>query len=326
MMNAATKAKKQRAISMEPLRLFLDFGNHSLKYIYEGDTKPKSIRAWRFDQFGEFKSRRHVGTEQSPVVCTKGNIYFFGDEARLQGEVVENVKGNKADQVCPGFLAAIDSRVHGKQLKITMTVPNLELFEATALADTRKKLLGSWDIIRNGEEISFTVIDLEVEQEGLGSFYMAKDQGLLKEGLTLLIDLGCGTAISAIFNAEGKAIKQKTLEDVGMIDLCKRIADGLSDRLTETPKERLIMQGIEDGTYSYGTTGVDFTDLFEQNSKVWLKRIMDTFISEYSSVRSEIRNILVTGGTSLVATAINPKLIRVDSPIFANILGLANFH
>ena len=78
-------------------------------------------------------------------------------------------------------------------------------------------------IIRNGVKIQCAVTQVIPTMEGLGSYHSAKDQ--LKDGSTLLIELGYGTAEIWFIDETGRIVDGAPVTRLGVINLVKAIAD-----------------------------------------------------------------------------------------------------
>ncbi|MBD2153103.1 ParM/StbA family protein [Leptolyngbya sp. FACHB-16] len=183
-----------------------------------------------------------------------------------------------------------------------------------------------------------TLINLSVEEvcvvpEGLGSLRYALAHQTVQwgSGLLAVIDLGGGTAIGSLWReGEQEVIHARAvLEKGGIVGLVTMIAADSRMRSRNRgsyPKPHLLMAGIRNETYEYGSTGANYRDLFEEYRPGWWNSLLERFQLAWGHWLEEIDHIIVTGGGAMLVT---DAIERSDGWMrlcpngqFANVLGL----
>jgi len=181
--------------------------------------------------------------------------------------------------------------------------------------------------------ITLSVDEVCVVPEGLGTLRYALANQTIQwgNGLLAVIDLGGGTAIGSLWReGEQEVIQARAvLEKAGVIGLVMMIAaDARMRSRTQGgyPKPHLLMSGIRDETYVYGSTGANYHDLFEEYRPGWWNSLLEKFQLIWGHWLEEIDHILITGGgAALVTDAIARSdgwMQRCPNSQFANVLGL----
>jgi hypothetical protein len=181
--------------------------------------------------------------------------------------------------------------------------------------------------------INLSIDEVSVVPEGLGSLRHALANQTVQwgSGLLAVIDLGGGTAIGSLWReGEQEVIHARAvLEKAGIIGLVTMIAADSRMRSRTRgsyPKPHLLMAGICNETYDYGSTGANYRDLFDEYRPGWWNSLLERFQLVWGHWLEEIDHILVTGGgANLVADAIERSegwMVTCPNPQFANVLGM----
>lgn len=149
----------------------------------------------------------------------------------------------------------------------------------------------------------------QVYQEGFGSWYIAKRNGIVQDddAFTLVIDVGGGTVIATLIeNSTGESIKTNTYARTGALAFANLLCSDLDLRLDNdgnVVKVEQIFEGMENGTYRIGKTGAIFRKYVPVHTRAWWMSIWKPIINDFSAQfnRKEVTKVLVTGGGAEIA-------------------------
>lgn len=301
--------------------LVADLGNYELKF-WDGSA----VRAIRAIQFQLPDGRRPLqGAPNSPVIEHQGKIWHWGYKAYEYRKQSHTVEGDKSKEVLLSVMACCDFPSKEYKLDILMSHPTPEI----VTEGINKQLLGCHVFSRNGHRAIAHVESVTIEPEGLGAWRYAKKLGIIPErGYTVMIDIGGGTWISRLFNANGDIIDQSVDEKGGAYDLATSMSfDGRLVRAIGTrPHPGIIMDGFANGSHYFGEmTNISWQSWLPEYLNPWFMGIIRAVRSQYEPQRARIVKFILTGGSSLlIADKVQdlPSFAVVPNPRFANVLGL----
>lgn len=325
-----TTGIKQRRVSKDPASsvimktLALDAGNYDLKF-YDGTGHPKAIRSVRYQLPQGRDAVRY--SDASPLIeLPDGTRYHVGAQAykyrRQQQTVVEN-KVELAQLHLYSCLEAIDGVLTEFPLNLYVSTPEPAKNEQAI----KEQLLGLHEFRRNQVYFRVTVEHVEVEREGMGAYRYAKRQGLIPDsGYTIVVDIGGGTWLTRLIDAEGDVIDENVMDRGGSYELATSISfdKRLTNALGTTADPGIVMDGFRSG-HTYADTGLTWAPWLEEHLDPWFKGIFQTIKAQYTPYMPRVTRFLVTGGGShLIAERLAGRKLFVvmRDPQFANVRGL----
>lgn len=310
-----------------PLRsLALDAGNYDLKY-WEGVGSPRAIRSMRFQvPLGRDPVRY---SESSPLVeLPDGRRYHFGMQAYKYRHQQQTVVENKVDLVKLHLYACLEPIPYlGDQCEFRINLQVSTPDPARNRDRLKELLLGGHEFRRNEIDYRIVVENVQIEREGLGSYRGAQQLGLIPEnGYTIVIDIGGGTWLSRLIDAEGEVIDENVMDRGGSYELATAISFDrrLTNVLGTSADPGLIMDGFRNNHY-YADTGQNWSEWLEEYLDPWYKGIFRTVKSQYTPFMPRVTRFLITGGSShLIRDRLEGfKLFAVmPDPQFANVRGM----
>ena len=219
-----------------------------------------------------------------------GKATFYEEKAYLAGKLV---------------LAAIQSQEGKRQIvieKLTLCLPNhLQQDKVNAI---KAALEGIHQYRRNGIDLTVHIRSIEVQPETLGAYRLAKSLYLFN-GLdrpNAILDLGGKTGIGQIFTANGSYPNDGRVIVAGTYDLAKLCLKHPNLVNQDTTADlSLIMDGIADGSYKYGQTGIYFGDRFSQYLDEWINGIRNQLNTKWEKYRAMLGEVIVIGGSAELA-------------------------
>lgn len=320
-----TTAKNQDANTYSTQRILaLDAGNYDLKF-YDGKGHPKAIRSVRYQVP---QGRDAVSySEASPLIeLPDGRRYHFGAQAykyrRQQQTVVEN-KVELAHLCLYACLEPLGRESADFDLDLYVSTPD----PARNADEIQRQLLGVHQFTRNDVEFRVTVKSVEVAREGMGAYYYAQKQGMIPDtGYTIVIDIGGGTWLTRLVDADGEVIDENIMDRGGTYELATAISFDrrLTDVLGTTADPCVVMDGFR-VDHSYADTELSWAAWLDEYLDSWFKGIFQTVKAQYTPYMPRVTRFLVTGGGSHLITdrLAGRKLFTVmGDPQFANVRGL----
>jgi hypothetical protein len=329
-MTISTRQSGRQRLEVQPTTgptvrtLALDAGNYDLKF-YDGIGQPKAIRSVRFQLPQGRDPVRYSDT--SPLVeLPDGRRYHFGIQAykyrRQQQTVIEN-KVELARLHLYACLEPIAADMSEFPLHLYVSTPEV----AKNQIALKQQLLGWHEFKRNNVEFRVNVQRVEVEREGMGAYYYAKAMGLIPtNGYTIVIDIGGGTWLTRLVDADGEVIDENVMDRGGAYDLATSISfdKRLTNALGTSADPGIIMDGFKAG-HIYADTDLSWKPWLEEHLDPWFRGIFQTIKAQYTPYMARVTRFLVTGGSSYLITErlVGRKLFLVlNDPQFANVCGL----
>jgi hypothetical protein len=300
-----------------------DFGNYEIK-LYEGST-PIGIRS----DYRKLPKGRNplMFSETSPLIELEGGErYHFGMKAYEYDSLEKTAVQDKA-QLAKLHLYASVGTVQG-DIDLVLSHHSPEKHEKII----QTALIGQHRYKRNGQKVHYQVRSVQVMREGMGAYWKAKHSGFIPgTGRTLVIDIGGGSWLYRVVNADGEVIGENVFDRKGAYSLASQIA--LDERLKSpiyqryhgiTPDPAVVMNGFALG-HTYGETGLSWAEWLPEYLDPWYRSILSTLKTECASHLPSVRRFLLTGGSALL---IAPKVQGLQSfsvmpdPRFANVIGM----
>jgi hypothetical protein len=320
-----TRVKKEASTvpGSTPRILALDAGNFDLKF-WDGIGHPKAIRSVRFQLP---QGRDAVRTsEASPLVeLLDGNRYHFGAQAYKYRRQQQTVIENKVELSRLHLYACLEPWEGSTDFSLHLHVSTPD--PSRNRNAIQNQLLGLHQFQRNGLEYRVLVEHVEVEPEGMGAYRFAQRQGMIPDsGYTIVVDIGGGTWLTRLVDAEGEIINENVMDRGGAYELATSISFDrrLSDLLGTTADPSVVMDGFRHG-HCYADTELSWKPWLDEYLDPWFKGIFQTIKAQYTPYMSRVTRFLVTGGsTHLISDRLNGrKLFAVmGDPQFANVRGL----
>ncbi len=318
-----TKLRKTPATATSTQTLALDAGNYDLKF-WDGEAHPKAIRSVRFQLPQGRDAVRY--TDASPLIeLPDGTRYHFGAQAYKYRRQQQTVVENKVELSRLHLYACLEPWEGVTEFAIDIYASTPE--PAKNEDAIRQQLLGMHEFQRNGLDYRVLVERVEVEREGMGAYHYAQRLGLIPDsGYTIVVDIGGGTWLTRLVDAEGDVIDENVMDRGGAYELATSISFDrrLSNALGTTADPSLIMDGFRSG-HIYADTELSWQPWLEEHLDPWFKGIFQTVKAQYTPYMARVTRFLVTGGSShLISERLaGRKLFAVmTDPQFANVRGL----
>jgi hypothetical protein len=319
-----SKATKEPASPAIATRTFaLDAGNYDLKF-WDGNTHPKAIRSVRFQLPQGRDAVRALDT--SPLVeLPDGKRYHFGVQAYKYRRQQQTVVENKVELARLHLYACLEPWDGQTEFNLNLHVSTPE--PAKSRDALQSQLMGSHEFTRNGIPFRVIVDRVEVEREGMGAYRYAQRLGLTPDnGYTIVVDIGGGTWLTRLIDAEGEVIDENVMDRGGTYELATAISFDrrLTDALGTTADPGIVMDGFKTG-HHYADMGLSWASWLEEYLEPWFLGIFQTVKAQYTPYMLRVTRFLVTGGGSHLITErlAGLKLFAViPDPQFANVRGL----
>ncbi|MEC4814911.1 MAG: ParM/StbA family protein [Scytonema sp. PMC 1069.18] len=303
--------------------LALDAGNYNLKF-YDGQTNPKAIRSVHYQLPQGRNAVRY--NDISPVIeLPDGVRYHFGTQAYKYRRQQQTVVENKIELLKLHLYACLEP-IEG------VTEFTLHLYTSTPepaknANAIREQLLGWHEFKRNDLNYKVHVERVEVEREGMGAYQVARRMGLIPErGYTIVVDIGGGTWLSRLVDADGEVIDENVMDRGGAYELAVSISfdKRLTDALGTTADPSVVLDGFMTG-HNYANTDLSWASWLEEYLSPWFKGIFQTIRAQYTPYMARVTRFLVTGGsTHLISERLQGRKLFVvmPDPQFSNVRGL----
>src|SRR6478672_466823 len=286
--------------------LAVDAGNRAVKWAE--DSKPircipsiyKDLEEWDdpqpdqysvvieyLDGHSDLKSQRWaVGAIASDL---GGQHTFLTEKAYLAQKLVL-----AAIEPIPGQRQVVIERL------ITCLPNDLQGDKVQAVKDG---LMGVHQFKRNGTVIIAQIRAVEVQPETLGAYRWAKGKGLFKYARPNgILDLGGKTGIGQLFTPNGSLIRESRVILPGTYALAQLAAKHPELMRGDTTADlALIMDGIANSSFSYGTTGISFSDRFPTYLNHWLTDLKNRLKIGWAKWLDDLGEVVIIGGSAHLA-------------------------
>ncbi len=214
-------------------------------------------------------------------------------------------------------------------LYLVASIHNSKLF-AKQLTEV---LSGTHVVNFNGKASPQSIIKLHVglvPPEGAGSYVYCRHQKLIDPTqIAIALDFGTGTIIPTVFAPGGSIEYREVLTVGGCVDLLDAIARDRELQIYEGGKLgdiELIRQGIENRSFLYGNSGINFREAYQRELMPWLKDRFSLALKAVQPWRKLAGSFVVWGGGAQlpgVAAAVEKfGFTAVADGSWANALGL----
>ncbi|MGB3496523.1 MAG: ParM/StbA family protein [Elainellaceae cyanobacterium] len=265
---------------------------------------------------------------ESVVIERDGETFVIGQAAKDLGGVAI-FQNDKIECAKDLVLAALQPNPGQNAVRIErllMAVPNAR--DPKTLKALRS-IEGTHEFYRNDEGVVATVRRVEAIDETRAAYMYAVKRGvfLSKRQLNGVLDLGGGTSIMRLYSVNGSIMREADLVLPGTFALASAIAARLTKDAGYSPDLTLIMDGIEDGSFQLGTTGIDFSNHFEQCRSTWLDEIKGEVKTRWAKWLPSLGEVLVIGGSAPLAeplqTSSNGRFKIAENPRTISIVGMS---
>lgn len=294
-------------------RYAIDAGNRQVKY---GRSSYVSVMASVVKELHPLDNP--VFSEGTAIVH-----YLQGDNLSLKnkrwavGELAAEQQGDATFKSEKALMqpylvfAAIAPGVEISDEPITISISELRLCLPDAhnqgkVSAIRSAIKGFHQIERNGQILNVRIGNVTVEPECAPAYRWCKSQGLfLYDQKNAILDLGGGNGSAQPFATNGSWTWEERVSLPGVFRLAEALAsDPLLLDIEEkgcSPKPELIMDGIANQTYLYGTTGRSFADIFPHHRDRWLNRIRSDIKTKWHGILSQLGEVIIVGGSAPLA-------------------------
>jgi hypothetical protein len=161
----------------------------------------------------------------------------------------------------------------------------------------------------------------------MGAYQYAKTQGVIPgQGYTIVVDIGGGTWLTRLVDADGEVIDENIMDRGGTYELATAISfdHRLTDHLGSSADPCIVMDGFRID-HVYADTGLAWADWLDEYLDPWFKGIFQTVKAQYTPYMPRVTRFLVTGGGShLIADRLqgHDLFAVMGDPQFANVRGL----
>lgn len=275
----------------------IDAGNRFIKFIdrrgnpHRLPSYTKKLEPWQ-DQLEP--------DSHSVTLEIEGTRYVVGRLAKELGGK-PSFLGNKAQLAHLLVLSGIEP-FEGSE--IPLLIERLVL----ALPDSRnpenlshlKQLEGVKTITRNGVTFTYSIRKVVAIDECVGAYRFAINGNLFNYPLktNAIIDCGGGTTLGKIFTQSGQINRDGDIVLPGTANLARAIATSLTPKLGYSPELDLILDGIGEGTFTLGTTDINFKKEFIAAHETWIEDIRSRIRAAWQPYFNQIAEVLIVGGSA----------------------------
>lgn len=326
-----TGMKKRETMAAETIQtsyqkvLPFDGGNRFLKWM-DASGRVRAIPSYIKD-LEPWEDAQH--DEDSVVIDCEGQRFAVGQVAKDLGGM-PTFEGDKCQEAWRLLLAAITPEGNCNNVhigKLTIVLPDSR--KQTAI-DSIFQIQGEKEMVRNGRRITCRVDQIEAIDETVPAFTYAVDKGIfLYKRTNGILDLGGGTGIGRLFSPNGTIIREADVIVPGSYDLARLIAAAMMPQLGHTADLSLIMDGIAQGSFLYGTSGISFQTIFPKMLDRWLGNIRSHLKVHWGRWIPDIGEVLIVGGSAPLARPIEVDTqgrfkiaVNPDYPNFSQIISL----
>ncbi|NJM00794.1 MAG: hypothetical protein HC924_19445, partial [Synechococcaceae cyanobacterium SM2_3_2] len=183
-------------------KVAIDLGNRFVKLSDQG-------RVWSVESiYADVQGSLPKAVEYVKGSCEElvGKAWIVGHGARNYRRGIRTWTTEKHESALRLVLGSLElpRRAKTAEFELVMSLPNPQV-EGIQL---QKALVGEHHIIDGGDPVKVVIESVRVEPEGIGAYRYGHKQGLTKpNSITGIIDLGGGTAIATLFDAQGSQIE-----------------------------------------------------------------------------------------------------------------------
>ncbi|MBD2770667.1 ParM/StbA family protein [Iningainema tapete] len=289
----------------------LDVGNGSVKIAIANQEK-------RIPSYIEYVSElrqalpgyvEYVGGDRNNLINKKwvGGYEAFNLTRRSKKvEQVSNKVSGKPDYALQLLLSSLSEFDLVSPIRLAMCV---SIHDYSALGnDLSKALFGNHKVRFHltGEPIEIEIKVLNVLEEGRAAIFAHYGDVNFdfENGETVLFDLGNGTTAVTALSRGGRFVDRR-YENIGVQALIDAIANSteLKNRLRVKnlkPLEHIVREGIESGKFLYGSTQIDFEDIYFEAVQKWALTALSPVVRTAQDWMATAKNLICIGGGSML--------------------------
>lgn len=253
----------------------------------------------------------HPQSGSSFVTYKKGSAAKLADTSWIVGRLAKDsakpeaqYKFEKPAIALQNILAIVASlhRIEGEVVLSPLVILHHEP-DDQVIAEYRKELAGTHEILGNGKSLTVQIneSDIHIEPESDGANRWALHHQLVTpEDWVFGYDLGGKTAAIGVYR-NGLLVpgSRFVLRRGGTRDLAASIArdPGFKSMCRETAKIDLIMEGLHDNNYLYGSK-FSFAGVVESNQKLWIQGIIQEAVDQLEPWLDVVNKNLFYGGSA----------------------------
>lgn len=267
------------------------------------------------DPQGRFKR-----DDENPLIVCGNTRKWYGEKACKSPDHISPLYARKESAAQDGLKALFRPEYDGKDLVVVVSHHDEDT--ANAIADS---LIGTYDVVRNGQRINCRVVEAIPETESLGTWYLMRNQ--LKPGDTLLFDLGNGTTEEWIVSPDGE-VSGSAKESFPVSKLAKAIGnDQLINKklcpLNEhEPNLDLIVRALREGTIA-DIPLERWETIKEIHVSRWWEQMKSYLLKEHGATLQSVANVIFTGGgTALISDRLPKGVLSPADPQAASVRGM----
>ncbi|NER49434.1 MAG: ParM/StbA family protein [Symploca sp. SIO1A3] len=343
-MTTSTQPIRAEKLRSEPeIAVGVDNGHGSLKFVISSNSGQTKVRCpSKFKEIFEDLSDYSIVRE--------GNYFYYSNGTRKDLIGREFFTGSLAYSAAPSthirlsdnpeykveyalhaILGALSTLPHRNKwnLKVALSIHQSQLYKKALIEQIEgEHYVGFTDKFESSSKIAIKV--LSVLPEGAGAYAYCRSNLLIDSTQqTIAFDLGTGTIIWQVFAPGGKLIDRGVLTAGGCIDLMDAIAaTPLIQRYEggRTGDIEMIRQGIENSTFNYGTTGINFQDIYATEVTRWLQNRLSMAVKAVTPWMRSTGNLVVWGGGAqlpgLAEALKRHRFTAIPNGAWANAIGL----
>jgi len=313
-------------------RVCFDNGNRWLKWLTP--TNELRVIPSCIKEVSEAQWKRLKPDADTVLIEVDGKRYVIGKQAQALGGDPTFQK-NKCELAEILALVAIEpnlglDRVHISRLAIAL--PN-SLNDADMAA---LKRLENYPLTRqfrrNGQDICYTISEVEALDETYPAFLYAQSQGFFSfpEHKNAVWDIGGGTSIARIYLPTGTMVQDAEIILPGTKELAQQVATEMQAELglTYSPDLADIMDAIALGDCLYGTDKIDFSHIYQSACQSWVESARTEIRSKWAKHLPQLGEVLIVGGSANLAAPIceasGDRFRIAPNPQLFNIVAMAH--
>ncbi len=288
---ASTKAH-ERLVSIENSNSFLKRYDDAGALVIQAGYRPNpSLNAYADDL--------------NPIVTFNGETRWYGS-IPCEGAHVRSFEHDKIKTARAHFAAMLRASDHGKELTVVAAHWDISRFQELELA-----LEGQYNTIVNGFNICCNVVKVIPVLEGMGSYHLVKED--LREGNTLLIEIGFATSEIWFLNSNGVVIDGRPQEQISILPLVKAIAEdpivlkSLAASNATSINLSLLSRALQEPVLGR-LSSEQWSAIKQKYTTEFMKSLQGFIITRYGNESQSIVNTILTGGGAALLQSIHPQI------------------
>ena len=171
------------------------------------------------------------------------------------------------------------------------------------VAALKMKLAGQHRLTIDSHEMRVTIEKVIVTPEGIDAYRWLTHQGFYQYlGINGVLDIGGGNTTGQLFSENDDPIGGSRCVAPGTVALARALAKDPALFEAEakgcSPKLETILDGVADGSLTYGTTGVSFAEIFPKYLDDWVQTIYRALKTTWDPYLDNLGEVAIIGGGS----------------------------